>query len=182
MLSRRVSSNPMDQNADIRDASLTDYFDVLKRRFWVAVAFFVICSATVILGTFLATPLYLGSTTVIVEGENTNVLNATDSAAEGISFELFQNYIDTQIAVIKSDKIAGRVFEEFKLSETPRYRKQVILGKAFQRKFSDDLSVERVRDTRMIEISVYNPDSKTAADLTNRVADVYIQDNNALPS
>lgn len=164
-------------NIPIREVHLSDYWQVLVRRRAVVGAFFVVCFVTVTLGTFLMQPLYKASTTLIVEGENANVLNASESSADVANFNMFENYIETQIAVIKSDNVAGKVFEEFKLEDTPRYRKRVILGKKFQRKFARDISIERLRDTRMIGISVFNPDPKLSADIANRLADVYSQDN-----
>ena len=159
------------------ETHLAEYWQILCRRRAVMTAFFIICFSTVTLGTFLMKPLYEASSTLIIEGENTNVLNASESSADINNYNVFENYIETQIAIIKSDAVAGKVFEEFKLKDSPRYREKVILGKKFQRKFTDDISIERLRDTRMIDISVFAPGPQLASDIANRLAELYSRDN-----
>jgi capsular exopolysaccharide synthesis family protein len=166
-----------DLNSRAPDAHLTDYWRILVRRRWIVIAFFVICVATVAAGTFYMTPLYRAMTSIIVEGENTNVLRAEESAALGSNLDIYESYLETQMALIRSKSIAGKVFEEFKLSETPRYQKREGLGKFLERKFVDDIYLERIPATRMIMIAVENPDPKMAADIANRLAQVYTQDN-----
>ncbi len=160
-----------------QEINLLDTLQVLRRRRWVLISFFVICSLTVALATFLMTPLYMAKTRIMIEAENTNVLNASESSADVSNYNIFENYIETQIAFIKSDRIAGRVYDEFKLADMPRYHKKEGLAKIFQKKFLNDVVLERLRDTRMIEVSVYNPDAKLSADIANRLAEVYVQEN-----
>ncbi|HTL70390.1 MAG TPA: Wzz/FepE/Etk N-terminal domain-containing protein, partial [Candidatus Eisenbacteria bacterium] len=158
------------------ERSLKDYWGILLRRRWVLLSFFVICTGTATLGTYLMTPLYRASTTLIVEGENT-VLHAEESGSSGMNFDLFENYLETQMALIKSRSIAGAVANEFKLPESPRYQKREGLGKLLEKKFTDDIHLQRVPGTRMLAVSVDNPDPQKAADLANRLADVYAQEN-----
>lgn len=155
---------------------LSDYWQVVCRRASVIAAFFVICSVTVSLGAYLIQPVYQSSVSLIIQSESTNIQNA-DTSSDVANFSIFENYIATQIALIRSNAVAGKVFDEFKLAESPRYREHRILGKNWAHKFADDISIDRVRDTRMIEITVYNPDAQTAADIANRLAELYSQDN-----
>ena len=142
----------MDQSLS-QEFDVREYLGVLKRRFWMIVAFFVICATTVTVGTFLMTPLYKASTTILIEGENTNVLSAAESSIGGNSHQIFENYLETQMALIMSDSIAGSVASEFQLDQTERYRKREGLEKIFQRKFKEDITLERLPLTRMIKIS-----------------------------
>ncbi len=52
----------------IAEKNIKDYFQVLIRRRWVVISFFVICATVVTLGTFLMTPLYRSEVKIIVEG------------------------------------------------------------------------------------------------------------------
>ncbi len=159
-----------------RQTNLRDYWKILVRQRWVVIAFFSICAVTVSLGTFLMKPLYRATTNVLIEGENSNILRA-EEASSGTSFDIFENYLETQMSIIKSRSVAGEVFEEFKLDTTERYRKRRGLGKFFKVKFSDDILLVRLTGTRMVAVSILNPDAKMAADVANRLAEVYAQDN-----
>jgi capsular exopolysaccharide synthesis family protein len=160
------------------EKGFSDYLQVLVRRRWVILSFFIICFTTVALGTFLMTPLYRAETKIIIEGENANILRAEESAAQGVPVDIFENYLETQMALIKSDSIAGKVFDEFGLSETPRYaRGKDGQPKLFQKKFADDIYLERLVGTRMVLVAVENPNAKVAADIANRLAEIYSQDN-----
>ena len=167
----------MDQPNLLPEKSLKDYFQVLVRRRWVVIAFFIICVTVVTIGTFLMTPLYRSEVKMMVEGENTNVRSAEESASAGSSVDLFENYLATQIELIRSDAVAGKIFEEFNLQETPRYAKKMGLAKIFQNHFHKDIYIEQVKGSRMLLLAVENPDPKIAADVVNRLADVYAKDN-----
>lgn len=160
------------------ERNFSDYLQVLVRRRWVVASFFVICSVTVTLGTFLMTPLYRAETKIVIEGENANIMRAEESAAQGVAVDIFENYLETQMALIKSDSIAGKVASEFGLEKTKRYsRDKEGVAKLFQKKFADDIYLERLPGTRMVIVAVENPEPAAAADLANRLAEVYSQDN-----
>ncbi len=159
------------------ETNLKDYWQVLVRRRWVVLSFFIICSVTVTLGTFLMTPIYRASTKIIIEGESTSVRSTDENSSVGSSYDIYENYLETQIVLIKSDGIAGKVYEEFNLGETPRYKKRVGLAKLLRKNFSLDINLERIKGTRMIEISMNHPDPQMAADLANRLAELYSNDN-----
>ncbi len=166
-----------EQNSRPQETNLTDYWRILIRRRWIVISFFTVCVTTVVLGTFYMTPLYRATTSIIVEGENTNVLRAEEAPAAGSNLDIYESYLETQMALIKSNTVAGKVFEEFKLGTLLRYQKKEGLGKLFERKFIEDVYLERLPATRMITIAVENPDPKMAADIANRLAQVYTQDN-----
>jgi len=159
------------------EKTIKDYMQVLVRRRWAVISFFTICVTVVTLGTFLMTPLYQSKVRIIIEGENTNVRSAEEASTAGSSVDVFEYYLSTQIELIKSDTIAGKVFQEFNLEQDPRYAKKEGLAKLLQRKFSQDIVIEQVKGSRMITIGVENPDPKLASDIANRLAEVYARDN-----
>ncbi len=167
----------MEQPSIFPEKNIKDYFQILSRRRWVIISFFVICTAVITVGTFLMTPLYRSEVKIIIEGENTNVRSAEESASAGTSIDIFETYVTTQIELIKSDTIAGKVYEEFSLKDTPRYRKKVGFEKIFTHYFSKDIYIEPVKGSRMIVIAFEYPDPKIAADVANRLAEVYVKDN-----
>ncbi len=161
----------------IVEKNIKDYFQVLVRRRWVIISFFLICVTTVTIGTFLMIPLYRSQVTIIIEGENANVRSAEESASAGSSIDVFENYLATQIALIKSDAIAGKVYDEFNLGQTERYKKRVGLAKIFRKMFLKDVYIEQLKGSRMITVGVENPDPKLSTDIANKMAEVYAKDN-----
>jgi uncharacterized protein involved in exopolysaccharide biosynthesis len=86
----------------VRENNLMDYRQILVRRRWTVLTFFIVCNVTVILGTFLATPLYRAEAKILIEGESANMLHAEESPA-GNSLDLFENYLETQLARFTHD-------------------------------------------------------------------------------
>ncbi len=159
------------------EKNLTDYWQVLTRRRWTIFSFFLICSTTVAIGTFLMTPLYRAETKIMIEGEQMNVRATDENSSVGTSYDIYENYLETQMALIKSDSVAGKVAAEFGLKDTDRYRKREGIDRIFQRYFTKDIYLERMPSTRMVVMAVEHPDPELATKLTNRLAQVYAKDN-----
>lgn len=159
------------------EKNIKDYFQILIRRRWVVISFSTIVVTVVTIATFMMAPLYRSEVKLIIEGENANVRSAEEASNAGSSIDVFESYLATQIALITSDAIAGKVYEEFQLNEHPRYKKKVGLTRFLQKGFSKDIYIEQVKGSRMITLAVENPDPKLAANLANRLAEVYAKDN-----
>ncbi len=155
------------------EPNIQEYIDVLKRRRWIVIAFCFITTVSVLIASFIATPIYRATATIVVEGEETNVLNAIESANRGASFDIFENYLETQMEIILSRSVAGKVFDQFKLIESDLYKDS---KEPFQ-SFTKDIVLQRLKGTRIIKISVDNPSPELAKDLANGLADAYAQDN-----
>lgn len=190
------------QSFTLPETNLKDYWDILVRRRWIIFTFCIVSTVAVAIFSMLVTPLYKASATIVVEGENSSVLNPSESTEKGMSFDIFENYIQTQMSLILSRSVAGRVFTDLKLMDDPRYQGETnpallylkkkkwelakALGMADQSSgikedplnaFLKDISLERLKGTRAIKISVFHPNAKTAADIANALADRYSRDN-----
>ncbi len=151
----------------------TDYWDIFKRRRWVIFSFCLVTTTVVAIASFMMQPVYRATTSIVVEGEEYNVL-ATDSSNKGASFDIFENYLQTQMEIILSRSVAGRVFEQYKLGELEGYKTSKDPIKKFTKK---NIFLERLKGTRFIRISVDISDPELAAKLANSLADTYAQDN-----
>src|SRR3989338_8602403 len=154
-------------------SNLTDYWDIFKRRRWVIFSFCLITTTVVAIASFMMQPVYRATTSIVVEGEEYNVL-ATDSSNKGASFDIFENYLQTQMEIILSRSVAGHVFEQYKLGEREEYKTSKDPVKKFTK---NSIFLERLKGTRVIKISVDVPDPELAAKLANSLADTYAQDN-----
>lgn len=181
---------------------LKDYFDILLRRKWIVLTFCIVSTLVVTILNLMMTPLYKASTTIVIESEN-SVLNPADTGSRGMSFEIFDNYVETQKSLILSRSVAGKVFEDLKLDQQERYQGEpdslkVFLNNKISELFSlfspeerekpagpidplpyflKDIQIMRIKGTRAIQITVYNPDPILAAEIANKLAERYSRDN-----
>lgn len=153
---------------------LRDYLQILHRRRWIVIAFCIISTVTVAVASFVVTPLYRGTTTVVIEGEDTDVISSYEKAPSyGASFDIYENYLNTQMTMIRSRSVAGKVFDKHGLSAHPRYLK----SKDPLAVFIKDITLERIKGSRIMKISVDNPSPQASAELANDLAEAYAQDN-----
>ncbi len=153
---------------------MRDYLRVLKNRAWVGITFFLGVVVIVTIGTFLLAPIYKATTTLMIDVPSPELLSVRDEIAIGGSgYASYREYYQTQIEVIKSYSTAKEVFDEFKISENTDYVKAKEPVKEFLKK----LSVDPVRDTRLLKISFSDKSSQLAAEIVNRWALLYITKN-----
>ena len=184
-----------------RETHLKDYWRIILRRKWIVIGFAILTTTVVGVMSFLTTPLYKASATIVIESEDSDVLNPSQSSSKGLSYDIFENYIKTQMSLIFSRSVAGKVFDELGMADLPRYQQEphpvkrafkgwmksisrFLGGKAGTgakpdplHYFLKDIELERVKGTRALTISVYNPDRELAAQAANAIAERYARDN-----
>ncbi len=150
---------------------LREYLRVLRKHAWLVLACFVVVLAMVALGTYLQRPIYRASTKALLERETARVVNFQDlGPVGGESLEFFQ----TQVQVIRSRPVAQRVIDTLDLkAKKPAL---TLTGDPVDT-FLRSVSVEPVRNTRLVEIQVEDPDPKLAADIANTLAGAYVHQN-----
>ena len=192
--------NTTTQTLQLPEVNVKDYWDILVRRRWVIITFCVISTAAVAFFSILTTPLYKATATIMVDNEDSDVLNPSDNSSKGMSFDIFENYLQTQMSLILSRNVAGKVFHDLGLDADPRYqgetnpllayvgkkRSELISFFGANRKktkgdplysFLKDVQLERLKGTRAIKISVLHPNPEMAARIANALADRYSRDN-----
>src|SRR5262245_2064173 len=104
---------------------LKDYWKIILRRKWIVITFTALTTAAVGLMSFTTMPLYKASATIVIENEESDVLDpARGGGSKGLSYDIFENYIKTQMSLILSRSVAGKVFDEMHLSALPRYQQE----------------------------------------------------------
>jgi capsular exopolysaccharide synthesis family protein len=106
---------PQQQEEEVH---LRDYLHVLIRRKWTAITFLVITVTTVLIGTFLMTPVYRSSVTIKIDKENPNVLQFKDVVEVERAAD---DYYQTQFKILKSRNLAKRVIRQLKLDQNPEF-------------------------------------------------------------
>ena len=133
-----------------------DTIDLLEL-FMGLLAHWTLIAATAVVGAvlmalytfFLVTPMYKATATIYVVSRNDSVLNFSDLQ---VGSELTSDYI--------------KVFEMWEVHE------KVISNLDLDYTYTSMLSVTNTSDTRMLDITVTNPDPEEAAAIANEYADV----------
>ncbi|MEA3328189.1 MAG: polysaccharide biosynthesis tyrosine autokinase [Candidatus Omnitrophota bacterium] len=156
------------------EAHISDYLKVLKSRKGVIITFFFVTVFTVTAGSFLMDPVYRATVTLLIDLESPNVLTTSGSVAlKYPDYYAYKEYFQSQKEMVKSRTIAKQIFKEFKLSQSRDYLNARDKAKAFLK----TIKVEPVRDTRLLLLNVDNKDPVLAADIANRIAEVYVERN-----
>jgi capsular exopolysaccharide synthesis family protein len=159
----------MDTQTSEQPVHLTEYLQILLKRRWVLITFFVIVVTVVTIGTFRMTPIYRATTQLLIEKEVSNVL-----FRGGVGIETSQqDYYQTQYKIIKSRSLAKKAIDKLGLQELPRFSNQEDIVGAFLKV----VTVEPVRNSRLVNISVELPDPELSAEIVNTLAQTYVQQN-----
>ena len=150
---------------------LREYVRIVRKHAWLVLACFVVVVATVGLGTFLQRPIFRATTKALIEREGPRVVNIQEvTPAEGDSIEFFQ----TQVQIIRSRPVIQRVVDSLGLMARKPELAQAVDPLA---RFLKTVSIEPIRNTRLVEIQVEDPDPKLAAEIANAMANTYVHQN-----
>lgn len=176
---------------DIRESvHLRDYLVVLLKRRNSALTFFTVLVIIVTIGTLTTTPLYRASTRVLIDKENQNITNLKD-----VYYEPFyaEDYYRTQHELIKSTSVAFRVVKNLNLKDNPAFNTELQKTTKGDMKnlpqptssegpfmnlvkhIQAGLTVEPVKNSRIVNISYEHQDPKLAAAIADGIANAYIE-------
>lgn len=189
---------PAQQAAVFEDDTidLRHYWEIIVKRKWTVISFFLIIVVAVGMGTLLMTPIYRASLTLQVERGEARVVEieqVTPNEAPGESRDFYQ----TQYELLKSRTLARRVIDQLNLAQHPAFTTKerglldyIGLGaeeetadtlrqKAGQEspivtRFLMMLTVEPVRNSRLIKLHFHNADAELATRIVNTLAQTYI--------
>ena len=182
-----------------KNLHLKNYLEIIRRRRWIVVAFFVILVTTVALGTLRQTPTYRATAVVLIEKESPQALSFKDVITLGEQYD-YKDYYETQLKIIKSRSIGEKVVAKLGLSEKvntedsssalvstvkgwvggPLNRQK---GKRtsepidYVEKFLSTIGIEPIRNSRLVKIISEGPSPEEVARAVNTLAEVYVQEN-----
>jgi len=94
-----------------------------------------------------------------------------------------QDYLQTQIEILRSDELAADVIEQLHLDQNAAFidkavwEREVTAREAALRALRSGLSIEQVRNSRLVEVSFTSPDPVLAANVANMVVHRFIERN-----
>lgn len=172
-------------SADAVDA-LFGTVSVLRRRWMVVAACFVLVVAFTAAVLTVVRPQYRSTATVLIHQTGPAVLDKVRGVnEENLSQSAYDEYLETQKTIIRSRKVAGVALEELGLANDPvflgidRIRDPALRKKEQAQvdpveRLQELLSISEVRDSRVVKISAEYPDPQVAADIANAVARAYL--------
>lgn len=179
---------PSEQEPELH---LLDWFDVVKRRKRLLfVTFAVVLAASLLL--YATTPKSFKATTMIQIERRVASPVKMDEAMMYDSYLDAQSFYPTQLKILQSRGLAERVVKNLRLAEDPVFNpnrsRLLTLGQSSKGNPQDDeklvadlaekllggLSVDLVRDTRLVQLSYVAPTAELAARIANGVAAAYV--------
>ncbi|HLD82713.1 MAG TPA: Wzz/FepE/Etk N-terminal domain-containing protein [Candidatus Omnitrophota bacterium] len=103
-------------SAQFRDVTIRDYIVVLKRRFWVILACFIISSSWFSLQTFKKAPLYKASAKILIERNMPQILPVQQIYQQPF-YGIDKEYIQSQIDILTSRVLAKKAVESLLAEE-----------------------------------------------------------------
>src|SRR5205809_4318457 len=184
-LSNRVPSFELSP----REPHLYDYLLILRKHQWLILSFMLAVVTIVAIATFRMQPVYVATTRVEIDRENANILpfQGTDSYDYMMDLE---NYIETQSKILTSETLALQTIRNNALSTRPEFSspngpsEAVASGSLANQnrppelaEFLGSLSVKRVPNSRLMDVSFESTDPQLAARIVNAHIASYIEQN-----
>jgi polysaccharide biosynthesis transport protein len=149
-------------------------------------------SATV----FLSKPTYQTEAQIIIENSATSFERANSDLQSATVAPVDERFITSQVSVIKSGDLLGRVTDQLALKDNPEFNaaltkislvKSILIATGFAddpnlftgrenalKTIGSKLSVAAILDSNIVTITARMNDKKAAADVTNAVAEAYV--------
>lgn len=162
-----------------------------RRQAKIIIGAIVICVLLAAIYLATATKLYTGSADILIDGRNFGANKPEDT-----QIVLANSAIDSQVEVLKSQRVIDGVIDKLKLLEDPEYADVSLFSSLFgwllprsgsdieaaqaelRRKVSDKilqrLNVQRLNKTFILSVDFLSRDPAKAVTITNAIADGYL--------
>jgi capsular exopolysaccharide synthesis family protein len=172
-----------------REPHLYDYLLILRKHQWLILSFMLAVVTIVAIATFRMQPVYVATARVEIDRENANILPFQGSDSYDFVMDV-ENYIETQSKILTSETLALQTIRNNALSARPEFSSPNGLSDAVasgslanQRRppelgeFLGSLSVRRVPNSRLMDVSFESTDPQLAARIVNAHINTYIEQN-----
>ncbi|HNQ03398.1 MAG TPA: chain length determinant protein EpsF [Thiobacillaceae bacterium] len=160
--------------------NFSQFLLILNARKWIILGVLLITVATTTVVSLLLPSEYTASATLIVDSKSKDPFTG-----QLLPAQMFPGYMATQVDIIRSANVAGKVVRTLNLANTPGTREQFMqatggkgtieqwLIEVLQKK----LEVEPSRESSVINIAFTGTDPRFAATIANAFARTYIDTN-----
>src|ERR1700759_4256054 len=172
-----------------REPHLWDYLLILRKHQWLILSFMLSVVTIVAIATFRMQPVYVATARVEIDKENSNILPFQGTDAYDVMIDS-ENYIETQSKILTSETLALQTICNSGLSELPQFSSPNGPSEALETgslanqvrppelaSFLGSLSVHRVPNSRLMDVSFESTDPQLAARIVNAHIETYVQRN-----
>jgi capsular exopolysaccharide synthesis family protein len=170
------------------DVDLRHLWNVLLARRWVVLGLAAATMAVALVVTLLTTPIYRASSTIQIERDSIKVINS--EALTPVDTGMDRDFYQTQYELLRSRSLALQVIGNLGLAQSDALlegvaplpdgaspadvaaREQALVGSVLAA-----LSIEPIRNSRLVRISFESPDPELSARVANAYADAFISSN-----
>ena len=162
-----------------REPHLYDYLLILRKHQWLVVSFLLAVVTIVSIATFRMQPVYTATARIEIDRENSNLLPFQGGDSYDLMMDL-DNYIETQLRILTSETLALQTIRNSglvphnELGGTASASEAITSGSLANHKrppelgaFLGSLSVKRVPQSRLLDVSFEATDPQLAAQILN---------------
>ena len=169
-----------------REPHLYDYLIILRKHQWLILSFMLAVVSITAIGTFRMQPVYVATSRIEIDRENSNILPFQNTDDYMIDLE---NYIETQSKILTSETLALQTIRSGVLSGQPDFSSDLssdalATGSLANLKpppelggFLGSLSVKRVANSRLMDVSFESTSPLLAAQVVNAHIKNFIDQN-----
>ncbi|MEW6536049.1 MAG: polysaccharide biosynthesis tyrosine autokinase [Candidatus Auribacterota bacterium] len=156
---------------NVKELHFLDYWKIIKKRIDVVLAAFFIIVMTTTVITFMMTPVYMSSTKLLVEKQRPEI-NVFNSQQVLDTYDPY--YYQTQYEIIQGKGVLTEVIKQLDLERklAPQDDAPLPHEKAIEA-LRGSIEVQQYRNTNILEVIVYNKNRFLAAEIANKIAEVY---------
>src|SRR5260370_2303671 len=172
-----------------REPHLYDYLLILRKHQWLILSFLLAVVTLVAIATFRMRPIYVATTSIELDRENASILPFQGPDSYDLMMDL-ENYIETQSKILTSETLALQTIRNNALSSRPEFAspngpsEAIAIGSLANQKrppelaeFLGSLTVKRVPNSRLMDVSFESTDPQLAARIANGNISSYIEQN-----
>ena len=200
-----LQSQTVEEEPEGDELNLRELWQVIVKRRWTIFVFALIVVTVVVTATFLMTPIYRASLTLQIDREDIKIVKSGEVAPEESGWSGYQDYYQTQYELLKSRSLALRVVNQLGLADLPPpppsplaefkawvadWLPKISEAKDSEKPLSESdrlegvvsgflggLTVEPVRNSRLVKLYYDSPDPQRAAAILNTLVKNYINMN-----
>jgi polysaccharide biosynthesis transport protein len=159
-----------DRLAGGEEPALLIYWGVLRKHRWVFLAAVLATFTLVAIGTAKQRPVYRAQALLEILSERPEMASLEDLFR---SDSVSSPYLESQYKILRSKTLTRRVIEQLNLAGREEFHRRRGLWYK-PRSFSDRLSVNLVRGSRLVEVSFESEDPEMAARVVNTLLENYL--------
>lgn len=166
------------REAETQNVNLGEILRVLNKRRWLIAAIIIGCIVAAAALSLLITPKYAAESTLEVNPEGMQAVQVGELQPLPVNA---REFVETQVGLLKSRELAQRVARDLNLANDPSIVDQN-LGRAAALQEAaetvrENLTVESVRDSRLINLRMVSTDPTLAAKIANSYGTNFIESN-----